>query len=172
MRTIFFNGPKGHRWVTTPAPTEENPPAPPPAPQTDERAADRRHFFGVLNAMHARLERHGMSVDDVRRCYAKRFGVEGMSACLQREWAIAAAEVQAMFQSPEIFAIRIAQFKAQKEEGCPSQRPLPSKSNSTKSYSTKGTGAKGRFSIGYMLLPPASRTSTHSAFPSPLRIGS
>ena len=42
-----------------------------------------------------------------------------MSACSQREWAIAAAEVQAMFQSPEIFTERIARFKVQQEEVMP-----------------------------------------------------
>ena len=130
---------------------------------------DRRRFFGFLNAMRPRLERHGVSVDDVRRCYAKRFAVEGMSGCSQREWAIAAAEVQAMFQSPEIFADRIAQFKAQKEEQCPSQRPLPSKSDSTKNSCAKVSDASVRSLTGYTPLPPASRPSTHSAFPSPLR---
>ena len=39
-----------------------------------------------------------------------------MSGCSQREWAIAAAEVQAMLQSPEIFAKRITAFKVQQEE--------------------------------------------------------
>ena len=42
-----------------------------------------------------------------------------MSGCSQREWAIAAAEVQAMFQSPEIFAERVARFKVQQEEVMP-----------------------------------------------------
>ena len=146
MRTIFFNGPKGHRWVTTVAPTDENPPAPPPSPPTDDRAGDRRRFFGFLNAMRPRLDRYGVSADDVRRYYAKRFGVEGpdtvncpnlydaedshsdqrsgrkMSGCSQREWAIAAAEVQAMFQSPEIFAERVARFKVQQEEVMPNPK--------------------------------------------------
>ena len=111
IRTIFFNGPRGHRWVTAIDPTSENPLTSPPSLQTDDRAADRRRFFSFLNAMRARLERCGMSVDHVRRCYAKRFAVEGMSACSQREWAIAAAEVQAMLGSPEIFADRIAWLK-------------------------------------------------------------
>ena len=93
--------------------------------------------------MRPRLDRYGVSADDVRRYYAKRFGVEGsdtvncpnlydaedshpdqrtgrkMSGCSQREWAIAAAEVQAMFQSPEIFAERVARFKVQQEEVMP-----------------------------------------------------
>ncbi len=193
IRTIFFNGPKGHRWVTTTAPTDENPPIPPPSAQTDDRAADRRRFFGFLNAIRAQLDRHGVSAEDVRGYYAKRFAANRndtvnrpnlhsdtgsqpdqksgrkMSTCSQREWAIAAAEVQAMFQSPEIFADRIAQFKAQKEEQCPAQRPAPSKSDSTTSCNMRGIGANGRSLIGYMLLPLGSRTSTHSAFPSPLR---
>ena len=124
VRTIFFNGPKGHRWVTTVAPTDEegNHECLHPDPSggylykesyPDDRTVDRRRFFGSLNAMRARLERHGVSVDDMRRCYAKRFAVEGMSGCSQREWAIAAAEVQAMFRSPEVFSERIAWLKAQ-----------------------------------------------------------
>ncbi len=84
-----------------------------PATQADDCAQDRRRFFGTLNAMRSRLERHGVSVEDVRRCYAKRFGVEGMSHCSQGEWAIAAAEVQAMFYSPEIFSNRIAWIREQ-----------------------------------------------------------
>ena len=75
MRTIFFNGPKGHRWVSTIVPTDEQLHAPPPSPQIDDRAADRRRFFGSLNAMRPRLEQHGVSADDVRRYYAKRFAV-------------------------------------------------------------------------------------------------
>ena len=120
------------------------PPTPPP--QTDERAADRRRFFGFLNAMRARLERHGVSADDVREYYAKRFAADGtetvhcsrphsdeesqpdqrlgrkMSVCSQREWAIAAAEVQAMFQSPEIFAERITAFKVHQEDVMPKRK--------------------------------------------------
>ncbi|MCE2397259.1 hypothetical protein J4G02_22385 [Candidatus Poribacteria bacterium] len=192
MRTIFFNGPKGHRWVTTVAPTDENPSAPPP-PAPDDRAVDRRRFFGFLNAMRTQLEQHGVSGDDVRWYYAKRFGTAApdttncanlhsdedsqsdqrlgrkMSGCSQREWAIAAAEVQAMFQSREIFADRIVRFKAGEEEQCPDQERLPSKSDSRKSCSTKQTGANRQSWLGFMLLPPGSRTSTHSAFPSPLR---
>ena len=42
-----------------------------------------------------------------------------MSRCSQREWSIAAAEVQAMFQSPEIFAERITAFRVQGEEVMP-----------------------------------------------------
>ena len=83
MRTIFFNGPKGHRWVTTVAPNDEDAPAPPP-PETDDRAADRRRFFGFLNAMHDRLERYGVSAEEVRAGYAERFAVDGMSRCSQR----------------------------------------------------------------------------------------
>ena len=96
--------------------------------QPDDRAADRRRFFGFLSAMRPRLDRYGVSDEDVRVYYAKRFGVKGhdthsdedsqsdqrsgrkMSGCSQRQWAIAAAEMQAMFQSPEIFADRIVQF--------------------------------------------------------------
>ena len=90
--------------------------------------------------MRTKLEQHGVSDEDVRTYYAKRFGVEDrdlvncpnlhsdedsqtdqgsgrkMSACSQREWAIAAAEVQAMFQSPEIFAERITEFKVEQQE--------------------------------------------------------
>ena len=144
IRTIFFNGPQGHRWVTTVAPTDESPATPPP--RTDERAADRRRFFGFLNAMRARLERHGVSADDVRAYYAKRFAADDtetvhcpnphssedsqpnqrfgrkMSVCSQREWAIAAAEVQAMFQSPEIFAERITAFKVHQEDVMPKRK--------------------------------------------------
>ena len=45
-----------------------------------------------------------------------------MSRCSQREWAIAAAEVQAMFQSPEIFAERIAAFKVHQEDVMPKRK--------------------------------------------------
>ncbi|MYE89874.1 hypothetical protein F4X33_12850, partial [Candidatus Poribacteria bacterium] len=194
MRTIFFNGPKGHRWVTTVSPTDKagnHEGCLYKDPDSDDRAADRRRFFGFLNVMRARLERHGVSGDDVRWYYAKRFGTavpdavncpnshgdkdsqpdqrsgRKMSGCSQREWAIAAAEVQAMFQSREIFADRIAQFKAAEEKQCPDQERLPSKSDSRKSCSTKQIGANKRSWLGFMLLPPGSRTSTHSAIPSP-----
>ena len=70
----------------------------------DDKAQHRRRFFGSLNAMRSRLERHGVTPDDVRRCYAKIFGVERMSHCSPQEWAIAAAEVQAMLESEEIFS--------------------------------------------------------------------
>ena len=40
---------------------------------------------------------------EIRRYYAKRFSVERMSQCTQPQWAVAAAEVQAMVQSKEIF---------------------------------------------------------------------
>ena len=65
VRTIFFNGPKGHRWVTAPVPSIEYPSAQPSSPQTDACAQDRRRFFGFLNAMCSRLERHGVTP---RRC--------------------------------------------------------------------------------------------------------
>ena len=119
MRTIFFNGPKGPRWATTIAPTDENliPSLSPTKP--DDRAPDRRRFFGFLNTIRARLEQHGVSIEDVRRCYARRFVVKGMSACSQREWAIAAAEVQAMVQSPEVFSDRIARLRERTLDCCP-----------------------------------------------------
>ena len=138
VRTIFFNGQKGHRWVRTVVPMVEvgnHEGYPYEASCPDDRAADRRRFFGFLNALHARLERQGVSPEHVRGCYAKRFAAErpvdcsephggggsrsnqklgqGMSACSQREWAIAAAEVQAMFQSPAVFSDRIAWLKSQ-----------------------------------------------------------
>ena len=111
LRTIFFNGPKGHRWVTAPVPSIEYPSAQSSSPQTDARTQNRRRFFGFLNAMRSRLERHGVTPDDVRRCYAKIFGVERMSHCSPQEWAIAAAEVQAMLESEEIFLVRVSAFK-------------------------------------------------------------
>ena len=116
VRTIFFNGPKGHRWVTAPVPSIEYPSAQPSSPQTDACAQDRRRFFGFLNAMCSRLERYGVTPDDVRRCYAKIFGVERMSHCSPQEWAIAAAEVQAMLESEEIFLARVSAFKFPKGE--------------------------------------------------------
>ena len=68
---------------------------------------DRRQFFGCLNTMRSRLERHGVSTDDIRGYYANRFGVSRMRYCTQQEWAIAAAEVSAMVRSPEVFSVRI-----------------------------------------------------------------
>ena len=47
VRTIFFNGPKGHRWVTAPVPSIEYLSAQPSSPQTDACAQDRRRFFGI-----------------------------------------------------------------------------------------------------------------------------
>ena len=138
VRTIFFNGPRGLRWVKTAIPTTEaanHEGCPDEESCPDDRAGDRRRFFGFLNAIHTRLEQHGISPEHVRRCYAQRFAMERpvdrpepdsdevsqpgqeseqkMSRCSQREWAIAAAEVQAMFQSPEVFADRIAWLKSQ-----------------------------------------------------------
>lgn len=112
-RTIFFNGPKGHRWVTAPVPSTEQQPAQPLPPQTDACTHNRRRFFGALNAMRSRLEEYGVTPDDVRRCYANIFGVERMSQCNPQQWAIAAAEVQAMRESEEIFLARISQFKTE-----------------------------------------------------------
>lgn len=108
-RVIFFNGPKGHRWVTHLVPTIEEgstPTAPPP----DDKAQHRRCFFGSLNALQMKLSRYGLSTVDIRRYYAKRFAVERMSQCTQQQWAVAAAEVQAMVQSKEIFLERMARF--------------------------------------------------------------
>ena len=115
VRTIFFNGPKGHRWVTHLVPTKVKIPIP-STPPLDDKAQHRRRFFGFLNAMRSRLERHGVTPDDVRRCYAKIFGVERMSHCSPQEWAIAAAEVQAMLESEEIFLARVSAFKFPKGE--------------------------------------------------------
>ena len=109
-RTIYFSGPKGHRWVTAPAPTfgkRATPPTPPP----DEKAQHRRTFFGALNTLRPRLARYGLSTMDIRRDYAKRFVVERMAECSQQQWAVAAAELQAMVQSKEIFFDRIARFR-------------------------------------------------------------
>ena len=109
-RTIYFSGPKGHRWVTAPVPTFEKPAAP-TAPPQDEKAEHRRRFFGALNALRPRLARYGVSTMDMRRYYAKRFAVERMAQCRPEQWAVAAAEVQAMVQSKEIFLERISGFK-------------------------------------------------------------
>ena len=51
------------------------------APLEDDKAQNRRRFFGSLNAIRSRLAGYGVSPDDVKRCYAERFGVEGMSYC-------------------------------------------------------------------------------------------
>ena len=109
-RTIFFSGPKGHRWVTAPAPTFDKPSAP-IAPPPDENAQHRRAFFSALNALRPRLARYGLSTMEIRRYYAKRFAVERMAQCTQPQWAVAAAEVQAMVQSEEIFLERVARFR-------------------------------------------------------------
>ena len=109
VRTIFFNGPKGHRWVTHLVPTKVEIPIP-SAPPLDDKAQNRRCFFSALNAMRSRLAQYGVSPDDVRKCYAKRFGVERMSRCTPPQWAVAAAEVQAMLQSQEIFFDRVSRF--------------------------------------------------------------
>ena len=109
-RTIFFSGPKGHRWVTAPIPTFGKHAKPvPPAP--DEKAQHRRTFFGALNALRSRLARYGVSTTDIRSYYAKWFAVERMAQCRPEQWAIAAAELQAMAQSKEIFFSRIARFR-------------------------------------------------------------
>ena len=106
-RTIFFSGPRGYRWVTAPAPTFDKPSAPPP----DEKAQHRRRFFGALSALRPRLAEYGLSMMDLRRYYAKRFSVERMAQCSQPQWAVAAAEVQAMVRSKEIFLERVARFR-------------------------------------------------------------
>lgn len=112
-RAIFFNGPKGHRWVTAPVPSTNRQPVQSLPPQTDVCAHNRRRFFGVLNAMRSRLQEYGVTPNDVRRCYANIFGVERMSECNQQQWAIAAAELQAMCESQGIFLNRISQFKTE-----------------------------------------------------------
>ena len=109
-RTIFFSGPKGHRWVTAPVPTFEKPAAL-TAPPPDVKAQHRRTFFAALNALRSQLAQYGLSTMDLRRYYAKRFSVERMAQCTQPQWAVAAAEVQAMVQSKEIFFDRISGFK-------------------------------------------------------------
>ena len=114
-RTIFFNGPKGHRWVTHLVPTKADIPTP-TAPPLDDRAQHRRCFFGSLNTIRSRLARYGVTPGDVRKSYAKIFGVERMSHCSPQEWAIAAAEVQAMLESEEIFLARVSAFKFPKGE--------------------------------------------------------
>ena len=108
-RTIFFNGPKGHRWVTHPVPTLEINAAPTILP-SDEKVQHRRRFFGALNAIRPRLARYGLSTMDIRRYYAKRFAVQRMAQCSPPQWAVAAAELQAMAQSQEIFLERVARF--------------------------------------------------------------
>ena len=109
MRRIFFNGPKGPRWVVSPVPTLESPLAKPDRSSAEmyDDSLDRRRFFGALNQLRPRLEGLGVSVADVRQYYAKRFGVERMRLCSQREWAVAAAEVQAMCESRAIFTERV-----------------------------------------------------------------
>lgn len=109
-RTIYFSGPKGHRWVTAPAPTFEKPVAP-TAPPRDVKAQHRRTFFGALNALRPQLARYGLSTMEIRRYYAKRFSVERMAQCRPEQWAVAAAEAQAMVQSKEIFLERISGFR-------------------------------------------------------------
>ena len=113
LRTIFFNGPKGHRWVTHLVPTKVDIPTPTASPP-DTKAEHRRRFFGALNAMRSRLARYGATPGDVRQSYAKRFGVERMSLCTQQEWAIAAAELQAMRESEEIFLDRVSRFRMER----------------------------------------------------------
>ena len=108
-RIIVFSGPRGHRWVTTPVPTFEKPVAP-TVPLPDDNAQHRRRFFGALNALRSRLAQYGLSTSDIRKYYAKRFSVERMAQCSQPQWAVAAAEVQAMVQSKEIFLERVARF--------------------------------------------------------------
>ena len=109
-RTIFFNGPRGHRWVTHLVPTEADIPAS-TAPPPDTKAQHRRRFFGSLNAMRSRLARYELSTTDIRKYYAKRFGVERMSQCTPQQWAVAAAEIQAMRESQEIFLDHISRFR-------------------------------------------------------------
>ena len=109
-RTIFFNGPKGHRWVTHLVPTEPDIPTP-SAPPPDTKAQHRRCFFSALNAMRSRLARYELSTTDIRKYYAKRFGVERMSQCTPQQWAVAAAEIQAMRESQEIFLDHISRFR-------------------------------------------------------------
>ena len=65
MRTIFFNGPKGHRWVSTAVPTDENPDAPPPSPQIDE-ARSRSPAFLRLPECDARQT--GAAWNVLRQC--------------------------------------------------------------------------------------------------------
>ena len=45
------------------------------------------------------------------KSYAKRFGVERMAQCNPQQWAVAAAEVQAMRESEEIFLDHISRFR-------------------------------------------------------------
>lgn len=110
-RTIFFNGPKGHRWVTVPVPLVEagNHKGCP----YDDCAQNRRCFFGALNAIRSRLVQYGLSTTDIRKYYAKRFSVERMAQCTPQQWTVAAAEVQAMRESQEIFLDRVSWFKTE-----------------------------------------------------------
>ena len=78
----------------------------------DERAAARRTFFGALHRMRTQLRRHGLTSDHVRHYYAQRFGATRMRECSSKDWAIAAAEVQAMTESPEILEARARQFQS------------------------------------------------------------
>lgn len=56
------------------------------------------------------LEDYGITLDDVRAYYRGHFGVESMQQCTQLQWAICAAEAQAMVESIEIFLDRVDLF--------------------------------------------------------------
>ena len=108
-RTIFFNGPNGSRKVTCPVPVL-CPPVEVDSP-VDVCAPHRRLFFASLSAMKMKLSAHGVTVADVRRGYARIFGVDRMRHLPEELWAIAAAEVRAMSESDVIFRSRIGAFK-------------------------------------------------------------
>ena len=75
VRTIFFNGPKGHRWVTAPVPIKSN-----ILPHTDSispldrclcSASPAFLWFIECDALHG-WQRHGVTpVDDVRKMLRK-----------------------------------------------------------------------------------------------------
>lgn len=70
---------------------------------------DQRRFFALLGELP--LEDFGVTLDDVRRYYRDQFNVESMNQLTQFQWAICAAEAQAMVESIQIFLSRIERFR-------------------------------------------------------------
>ena len=81
-------------------------------PLSDEQAidicaADRRLFFAVLKRMRSTFQECGLTDKDVRGYFAYRFGRSRMRECDQKEWALAAAELQAVSQSRDLAVVFI-----------------------------------------------------------------
>ena len=72
---------------------------------TDICAADRRLFFAVLRGIRSTLRKCGLTDEDVRGYFACRFGRSRMRECNQKEWALAAAELQGACQSSDLLAL-------------------------------------------------------------------